>query len=230
MLHLLILVLAFLVVWLWFTGSLGPALIWLAASLAAALGLALGAVYIQRLRAGARPTNDLLRAKASLARRGGRPGEAAAAYADAKDALGIRRVALDATRDSDAADALSAAAAAYFALSATITTARRHGVVPSSLLDRAAESADAAANELWRSCDRLAVVGGSQSERIEEALRAYERDVAAVQAEFESARDGIVQVAVGTVLEAQLAEITSRLARLDRAARAIDQSMADAFG
>jgi tetratricopeptide (TPR) repeat protein len=228
--HILIILAAAVGAWLWLNGTLGVALVWLAIGLAALLGLGLAAVYIRRLRAGATPANDLLRARASAARRGGRPGEAAATYAHARDAAGIRRVALDAAHDAQAAGALSDAAEAYFALSATITTARRHGVVPSSLLDRAGESADAAATQLWRSCDRLAVVGVSQSARIEEALRAYERAVTAVRDELESARDGIVQVAVGSVLEAQLAEIASRLARLDHAARAIDESMADAFG
>jgi hypothetical protein len=228
--HVLIVVVAALIVWLWFTGTLGMAVAWIVIALAVLGAIVLGRFYYLRIRAGGTPANDLLRMRAGAARRGGRPGEAAATYADARDAAGIRRVALDAAHDADAADALSGAAQAYFALNATINTARRHGVVPSSLLDRAGDSADAAASGLWRSCDRLAVVGSSKSPRIAEALLAYERAVASVCTELESARDGIVQVAVGSVLEAQLADITSRLARLDRAARAIDQAMAEAFG
>lgn len=229
-LHLLILVLAVAVVWLWLTGQLGVALVWFAIAFAALAAVTLAVLYARRLRAGTTPARDLLRARASLAFRRGHPGEAVATYADARDAAGIRRVVLEAANDAEAADALARAAEAYFALTATIATAGRHGVVPSLLLARAGDSADAAAAHLWRSCDRLAVVGSSQSERIDVLLRSYERAVRAVGAEFESARDGIVQVAVGAVLEAQLADITRRLARLDGASRAIDESMADVFG
>ncbi len=227
--HILIIVAAAIVVWLWFNGTLGSALVWIGLAVAVVLLLVVVGAYLRRVWAGESPANDLRRARAVLARRGGRPGEAAATYAVARDARGIRRVALDAAHDVEAAEALADAAQAYFALSVTISTARRHGVVPSGLLDRAGDSADAAAAQLWRSCDRLAVVGSSQSARIERAMRAYQRAVTAVRAEFDSARDGIVQVAVGTVLEAQLAEITSRLSRLDRAARAVDEAMAESF-
>lgn len=228
-LHILILVLAVALVWLGLSGQVGAALLLAAVGILGPLAIVLGFLYARRLGEGRTPTNDLLRWRAGLARRGGRLSSAAATYADARDADGIRRVALDAAHDVEAAEALCEAAEAYFALRGTITTARRHGVVPSLLLDRADESADAAAAQLWRSCDRLAVVGSSQSARIDAVLRSYDRAVRAVRAELESARDGIVQVAIGRVLETQLADVTGRLARLDRAARSIDQAMADAL-
>ena len=227
--HVLIVVLAVVAAWLWINGQFGIALAGVAAVLVALVAAVLVRWYAGRVRAGRTPANDLRRARAAIARRGGRPAEAAARYADARDAAGIRRVALDATADPGAADALSAAAVAYFGLATTIATARRHGVVPPSLLDRAGESADAAAAQLWRSCDRLAVVGGGTSPGISAAMRAYERAVTGVRVELDGARDGIVQVSVGSVLEAQLAEITARLARLDRASREVDRAMTDAF-
>ncbi len=230
MLHALIVLFAIAAVWLWINGEFGVALAGVAAGLAALIAVALAGEYASRVRAGRTPAADLWRVRAAIARRGGHPAEAAAQYAQARDAVGIRRLALDATGDARAADALSQAAEAYFGLTATITTARRHGVVPSSLLDRAGEGADAAAAQLWRSCDRLAVVGGSTSPQIVVAMGAYAGAVDAVRDELDGARDGIVQLAVGSVLEAQLAEITARLARLDRASREVDRAMADAFG
>lgn len=227
--HLLLVVLAALVVWMWFTGTLGMALVASAIAVPAAAGAVLAAAYAWQVVRGRSPAKDMRRVRASVARRSGHPSEAAARYAEARDASGIRRVALDATDDDDAADALADAAEAYFALAATVATGRRHGVVPEALLERAGDAAEAAAAQLWRSCDRLAVIGRSQSPRIEEALDAYERAVGGVRAAFESARDGLVLVAVGGVLEAQLAEIADRLGRLDRAARAIDEALADAF-
>jgi hypothetical protein len=230
LLHVLIVVLAIVAAWLWVNGEFGVALAGVAVGLAVLIVVAAAREYAVRVTAGRTPASDLWRVRAAISRRGGHPAEAAAEYARARDATGIRRVALDATGDAGAADALSQAAAAYFGLTTTITTARRHGVVPSSLLDRAGESADAAAAQLWRSCDRLAVVGGGTSPRIEAAMRAYEGAVNGLRTELDGARDGIVQVAVGSVLEAPLAEITARLARLDHASREVDRAMADAFG
>lgn len=228
-LHVLIVVLAAIVAWLWLVGGLGTAFVVVVPAVVGTLAAVLVAAYAWQVGHGRSAVNDVRRLRASLARRAGRPAVAAATYAQARDASGIGRVALEAAHDREAADALTDAARAYFALSATVSTAHRHGVVPEALLVRARDAADAAAAQLWRSCDRLSVIGSSRSGRIDEALEAYERAVVAVRDAFDAARDGIIQVAMGGVLEAQLSEITVRLARLDRAARAMDEALAEAL-